>query len=864
MSQTSHESVISYYNPASTDDESHQTASYVPNDSVKRSYSYTSDEAEEASSHKRQKFTSDSTESPSDSDQAGSSSKVLESNGQGSKAFETLYSGQSLKMMEKMGYRKDTGLGRLGQGRVEPIEVSQQRGRRGLGLRLDDLDKAAVKWDPAIEDISIPERVEWLTNNEPDETLLELSMDTLSSWVTRGAKKLTIESETKFCDENILKRVLESKSVFDNLGAEDMRRARTKSNPFETIRGNIFLNRAAVKMANMDSMFDFMFTNPVDETGKSLVGENDLLYFADVCAGPGGFTEYVLHRKKWEAKGFGFTLKGENDFKLHDFFNGPPETFSPFYGINDDGNVYDPENIRSLEELVKDETESGVHFMMADGGFSVEGQENIQEILSKQLYLAQCLVALTVVRTKGHFVVKLFDLFTPFSVSLIYLMYKSFQQICICKPNTSRPANSERYLVCKWKKPYTDTIQRHMFDINKELWSNKDKELDILEMAPMNVMQKDSEFFDYIFNSNNTIGKNQIVGLLKIAAYCHDSELNESKQSEIRKKCLDLWKLPDENRKKPIMKSNEVYCAQLLEPKWLKEKFMSAPERSLESMEAVKGSIHSVLDWYFVGIDDIAKSSGNRTFFMSRGRFDVNMYNMSTNSWEPIHERTLEMSADTMIYGEIVKELIGESRKQIAAQAFHIIDGIILGGKDVRHLPLVERNQMCQKFARSLTKPAQCSDNKSMPIRCKRLFKLTDIEAFFEQLVPRRLKDGHEKMGYDIGRNSNSSNSTNRFHIPRGLLLLDEVRSDKMRCFSNSQKKIYYFDKNTKKTDFPENLQSTEKYASFKNTFTNRLIWKFEIREQILEQINQSQKTKDHLYRDDITSFVESKTPKNF
>lgn len=71
-----------------------------------------------------------------------------------------------------------------------------------------------------------------------------------------------------------------------------------------------------------------------------------------------------MYRKKWEAKGFGFTLKGENDFKLHDFFVGPPETFSPFYGINDDGNVYDPENIRSLEELVKDETDSGVHFMM--------------------------------------------------------------------------------------------------------------------------------------------------------------------------------------------------------------------------------------------------------------------------------------------------------------------------------------------------------------------------------------------------------------------------------------------------------------------------------------------------------------------
>lgn len=363
MSQQSQESVISYYNPATSTDEEEpppQPSSYQPNESVKRTFSYTSDEADDPVSNKRQKFASESTDQSDNEPPPTESSSS--NNGQGAKG---MYSDKSLRMMEKMGYKKDAGLGRLNQGRVEPIEASQQRGRRGLGMRLDDLDKAAVKWDPAIEELLIPERVEWLVNSEGDDTLLELTMDTLSSWVRRGEKKLTIENETMFCDENILKRVLESKSVFDNLGAEDMRRARTKSNPFETIRGNIFQNRAAVKMANMDSMFDFMFTNPVDEEGKSLIGENDLLYFADVCAGPGGFSEYILYRKKWESKGFGFTLKGDNDFKLHDFFAGPSETFSPFYGINDDGNVYDPENIRSLEELVKDETESGVSCVMA-------------------------------------------------------------------------------------------------------------------------------------------------------------------------------------------------------------------------------------------------------------------------------------------------------------------------------------------------------------------------------------------------------------------------------------------------------------------------------------------------------------------
>jgi cap1 methyltransferase len=607
-----------------------------------------------------------------------------------------------------------------------------------------------------------------------------------------------------------------------------------------------------------------------------------MLYFnfALQCAGPGGFSEYVLYRKKWEAKGFGFTLRSENDFKLHDFFVGPPETFSPFYGINEDGNVYDPENIKSFEELIKDETESGVHFMMADGGFSVEGQENIQEILSKQLYLAQCLVALSILRTKGHFVVKLFDLFTPFSVSLIYLMYKCFSKICICKPNTSRPANSERYLVCKWKKPYAETVvskicsccwyflttliisqTRHLFEINKELWKRKDSDMDVMELVPVEVMQNDRQFFEYIYNSNNLIGKNQIIGLMKIAAYAHDPELLETRQSEIRKQCLSQWKLPNESRKKPITKNSEHVCAELLGQKWLKEKFMTAPDTVLSTADTLNKTIPSTLDLYFVGVDDISKTSKNRTFFMSRGRFDVLMYNSGSNLWEPLHNEQLEMTANTLIYGEIVKELIGENRSQVSAQTLHIIDGIILGGKDIRHLPLPERNQMCQKFARALTKPPQCEViNKSMPIRCKKLFKLSEVESFFDALVPRRLKDGSEKMGYNIGRGA-----TNRFHIPRGLLLLNEVRSDKFRCFSTTQKKIYYYDKITHKADFPENLQSAEKYASFKGTFTTRLIWKFEIREQILEHVNPSVKRPDeYLYREDFYKFIENRTPKMY
>ncbi|KAH6925598.1 hypothetical protein HPB50_007979 [Hyalomma asiaticum] len=352
------------------------------------------------------------------------------------------YSNISQKLMASMGYKAGAGLGKDNQGIRDIIPTSKQRGRRGLGLSMEGLEPSAdVTWDFDKEEVDVKERLDWIPECEEEPP----NIKTLREWVSEGKKKLTIDDETCFCDEEVLKQIIDCKSVFDRLEPEEMRRARTRSNPFETIRGGIFLNRAAMKMANMDAAFDFMFTSPVDENGDPMVGPDDLLYFADVCAGPGGFSEYVLWRKGWQAKGFGFTLKGPNDFKLEDFFAGSPDTFEPHYGVHDDGDIFVPENVRSFSKFVKSSTDNqGVHFVMADGGFSVEGQENIQEILSKQLYLCQFYTALSVLRTGGHFVCKLFDIFTVYSVGLVYLMYRAFRHVCIFKPNTSRPANSER------------------------------------------------------------------------------------------------------------------------------------------------------------------------------------------------------------------------------------------------------------------------------------------------------------------------------------------------------------------------------------------------------------------------------------
>lgn len=140
-------------------------------------------------------------------------------------------------------------------------------------------------------------------------------------------------------------------------------------------------------MANIDAACGFSFIKSPKFDPKS-----ELLYFADVCAGPGGFSEYVMWRMGWRAKGVGFTLRaGGLDFKLAKFNpRSPWDTFFPFYGPDDDGDIYRTDNMQELRRVVSDITGGKMlHFVMADGGCDFEGNENAQELLNKQLLLCQ-------------------------------------------------------------------------------------------------------------------------------------------------------------------------------------------------------------------------------------------------------------------------------------------------------------------------------------------------------------------------------------------------------------------------------------------------------------------------------------------
>ena len=57
----------------------------------------------------------------------------------------------------------------------------------------------------------------------------------------------------------------------------------------------------------------------------------------------------VIWRKAfYNTKGFGFTLRGNDDFKLQQFRAGSAAYLETYYGEKNDGDVTDPKNLRCI------------------------------------------------------------------------------------------------------------------------------------------------------------------------------------------------------------------------------------------------------------------------------------------------------------------------------------------------------------------------------------------------------------------------------------------------------------------------------------------------------------------------------------
>ena len=101
--------------------------------------------------------------------------------------------------------------------------------------------------------------------------------------------------------------------------------------------------------------------------------------------------------------------------------------------------------------------EQKVDLYTSDLGFDVSSDYNNQEKIQHQANIGQILSGLLTLKKGGCFITKQYTTMEPTTIAIMYATASFFDEFYLCKPFTSRMANSETYLVGKGFKYDADT-----------------------------------------------------------------------------------------------------------------------------------------------------------------------------------------------------------------------------------------------------------------------------------------------------------------------------------------------------------------------------------------------------------------------
>jgi 23S rRNA U2552 (ribose-2'-O)-methylase RlmE/FtsJ len=202
------------------------------------------------------------------------------------------------------------------------------------------------------------------------------------------------------------------------------------------------LSRSFFKMVEIIHLFSIYFSNRPIRTFH-------------LAEGPGGFIEAVVYLRKSHSCHtddlyVGMTLledKLDKNIpgwkKSAAFLKANPNVFLE-NGADQTGDILSLANFVDCRSRYG----SSMDFITGDGGFDFSTDFNMQEIHITRLLFAQIAFAVCMQSRGGSFVLKIFDCFMKHTVDLLYLLSSFYTKTYVVKPNTSRYANSEKYIVC--------------------------------------------------------------------------------------------------------------------------------------------------------------------------------------------------------------------------------------------------------------------------------------------------------------------------------------------------------------------------------------------------------------------------------
>ena len=255
-----------------------------------------------------------------------------------------------------------------------------------------------------------------------------------------------------------------------------------------------------------------------------------------------GFTKYVSKKKNSKKTQYKiYTISLNKDLPKYKIFNLPSynkiimnKYVHMLYGKDESGDINNVENIDYIQSIVLPKQ---FYLITGDGGFDEGCDFNNKEQLHYQLILNEIYSAIKLQKTDGHFILKMFDIFTDSSLHLLYLLTLCYSEVYIYKPVTSRPTNSEKYIICKnfcLNDENKDFLIHELKTISK-LYNEKvnSQSTNYCSFTLFNVIPQ--EFIDNIKYINTQLLNRQCSFLQKAIVLCNDSNFITNYNNEYTK-----------------------------------------------------------------------------------------------------------------------------------------------------------------------------------------------------------------------------------------------------------------------------------------------------------------------------------------
>ena len=276
-----------------------------------------------------------------------------------------------------------------------------------------------------------------------------------------------------------------------------------------------------------------------------------------LAEGPGGFIEAILYkRNNKNDMYYGMTL-------VNDDINTPGWKKSQEFLMNNDnveiitgadrtGNIMNPENY----QYIYDNYKHSMEVVTGDGGFDFSTNYNKQEESIINLIFAQVVYALALQKKGGSFILKIFDMYTLPTIQIIYLLNFFYDEVYICKPHTSRIANSEKYIVCKGlhkniSETYFKRFKNILHVINNNNSLKIDESVDISTSSLITFFLNIDIQYDFMKQLtliNSIFGQKQLENIHKTISLTYSKVSREKIQNEKLnhvEKCIKWCKTHD-------------------------------------------------------------------------------------------------------------------------------------------------------------------------------------------------------------------------------------------------------------------------------------------------------------------------------